>query len=158
MSRWTAAPALPERLANETSGHSMSSDFFGLKVPFLDHVGVKAELNAEGHAVVSVELRPELMNSFNVAHGGVIMTLLDVAMAMAARTSSNHQGGAMTVDMSLNFLRPASGRVVAQGRVLRGGRSLIFCEGEAHDASGQLVAKSLGTFMLRKEMHEGEGN
>ena len=136
----------------------MSTDFFGLNVPFLDLVGVKAELNAEGHAIVSVELRPELMNSFHVAHGGVVMTLLDVAMAMAARTSSGHEGGAMTVDMSLNFLRPASGRVVALGRVLRGGRSLIFCEGEAHDASGQLVAKSLGTFMLRKEMHDGEGN
>jgi acyl-coenzyme A thioesterase PaaI-like protein len=34
--------------------------------------------------------------------------------------------------------------------VLRGGRSLYFCEGEAYDASGELIAKSLGTFKLRR--------
>jgi len=136
----------------------MATDYFGIHVPFLDMLGVKAELNAEGLPVVSVDLRPELMNSYQVSHGGVIMTLLDVAMAMAARTSFRHKGGVMTVDMSMSFLRPATGRVVAQGRVLRGGRSLYFCEAEAQDASGQMVAKSLGTFMLRKEMHDGEGN
>ena len=136
----------------------MGSDFFGIKVPFLDLLGVKAELNAEGDALVSVDLRPELMNSFHASHGGVIMTLLDVAMAMAARTSVKHAAGVMTVDMSMSFLRPGTGRVVAQGHVLRGGRSLFFCEGEARDASGQMIAKSLGTFMLRKEMHDGEGN
>ncbi|MCX7175210.1 MAG: PaaI family thioesterase [Proteobacteria bacterium] len=136
----------------------MATDYFGIQVPFLDMLGVKAELNDEGRPVVSVELRPELMNSYHVSHGGVIMTLLDVAMAMAARTSFQHKGGVMTVDMSMSFLRPATGRVVAQGRVLRGGRSLYFCEAEAQDASGQMIAKSLGTFMLRKEMHDGEGN
>jgi len=136
----------------------MATDYFGIHVPFLDMLGVKAELNAEGLPVVSVDLRPELMNSYQVSHGGVIMTLLDVAMAMAARTSFRHKGGVMTVDMSMSFLRPATGRVVAQGRVLRGGRSLYFCEAEAQDASGQMVAKSLGTFMLRKEMHDGGGN
>lgn len=137
---------------------SARGEFFGLDVPFLDLLGVKAELNQQGDAVVSVDLRSELMNSFHVSHGGVIMTLLDVAMAMAARTSSSHKGGAMTVDMSMSFLRPAKGKVVATGRVLRGGRSLYFCEAEAQDASGQMVAKSLGTFMLRKEIHDGEGN
>lgn len=136
----------------------MATDFFGVKVPFLDLLGARAELNEQGHPIVIVDLRPELMNSFHVSHGGVIMTLLDVAMAMAARTSVRHKGGGMTVDMSVSFLRPASGRVVAQGRVLRAGSSLFFCEGEAQDASGQLVAKSLGTFMLRNEMHDGEGN
>ena len=136
----------------------MATDFFGVKVPFLDLLGARAELNEQGHPIVIVDLRPELMNSFHVSHGGVIMTLLDVAMAMAARTSVRHKGGGMTVDMSVSFLRPASGRVVAQGRVLRAGSSLFFCEGEAQDASGQLVAKSLGTFMLRNEMHDGEGD
>ena len=35
--------------------------------------------------------------------------------------------------------------------VSRGGNSLHFCEGEAYDESGELVAKSLGTFKLRRE-------
>ena len=136
----------------------MPTDYFGIHVPFLDMLGVKAELDAEDRPFVSVDVRPELMNSFHVTHGGVIMTLLDVAMAMSARVSSRHKGGAITVDMSMSFLRPVSGRVTARGRVLHSGRSLYFCEGEAQDASGQMIAKALGTFKLRKEMHDGEGN
>lgn len=125
--------------------------FFGLTIPFLELLGVKAEQAGGGTARISVELRPELLNSFDVSHGGVVMTLLDVAMAVAARASRNHAGGVMTVEMSVSFLRSATGRIVAEGRVLRGGRSLFFCEAEARDESGEMVAKSLGTFKLRRK-------
>jgi uncharacterized protein (TIGR00369 family) len=108
-----------------------------------------------GRSRISLELRPELMNSFEVSHGGVIMTMLDVAMAVAARTSHDHVGGIMTVDMSLSFIRPAKGRIVAEGRVLRGGNSLHFCEGESLRRVGELVAKSLGTFKLRAKPRQG---
>lgn len=127
------------------------SDFFGLTVPFLKHLGVKAEMAEGGRSRISLDLRPEMLNSFEVSHGGVIMTMLDVAMAVAARTSHEHVGSVMTVDMSISFLRSAKGRIVAEGKLLRGGRSLHFCEGEAFDESGELVAKSLGTFKLRRE-------
>jgi uncharacterized protein (TIGR00369 family) len=132
--------------------------FLGLTVPFLDLLGVKAEEIGGGKARISVEPRPELLNSFDVFHGGVIMSLLDVAMAVAARSSRNHAGGVMTVDMSVSFMRSASGSIMAEGRVLRGGQSLYFCEGEVLDENGELVAKSIGTFKLRREMHKGEGN
>ena len=130
---------------------SGSDEFFGLKVPFLTHLGVKAELGEGGRSRISLELRPELLNSFEVSHGGVVMTMLDVAMAMAARTSHAHVGGIMTVDMSVSFIRAAKGRIVAHGKLLRGGNSLHFCEGEAFDESGELVAKSLGTFKLHHQ-------
>ena len=42
--------------------------------------------------------------------------------------------------------------------MLRGGQSLYFCEGEVVDIDGELVAKAIGTFKLRREMHKGEGN
>ncbi len=132
--------------------------FLGLTVPFLDLLGVKAEEIGGGKARISVEPRPELLNSFAVFHGGVIMSLLDVAMAVAARSSRNHAGGVMTVDMSVSFMRSASSSIVAEGRVMRGGQSLYFCEGEVVDENGEMVAKALGTFKLRREMHKGEGN
>lgn len=130
---------------------SGTADFFGLKVPFLKHLGVRAEEAGGGHSRISLDLRPEMMNSFEVSHGGVIMTMLDVAMAVAARTAHDHVGGVMTIDMSVSFMRSAKGRIVAEGKLLRGGNSLHFCEGEAFDESGELVAKSLGTFKLRRE-------
>lgn len=125
-------------------------NIFGVHVPFLELLGVSAELGEGGHSRLSLELRPELLNHLGVSHGGVMMTLLDVAMAVAARTSHARPMGVITVDMSINFLRGGSGRLIAEGHLLRGGRSLHFCEGEVTDASGQRVAKALGTFKLRE--------
>lgn len=126
------------------------ADLFGLYVPFLEHLGVRGEQAGDGSSRIVLDLRPEMMNSFEVSHGGIVMTMLDVAMAVAARTAHGHDGGVITVDMSLSFIRSAKRRIVAEGKLLRGGKSLNFCEGTAYDEDGELVAKSLGTFKLRR--------
>ncbi|MBS1108360.1 MAG: thioesterase superfamily protein [Anaeromyxobacteraceae bacterium] len=95
-------------------------------------------------------LRPELMNSFHDAHGGVVMALADVALAVAAITQDGAARGAITVDLSVSFLGPGKGTLLAEARCLRAGRSLAFSEGEIRDAEGSLVAKALGTFKLRR--------
>jgi acyl-coenzyme A thioesterase PaaI-like protein len=41
--------------------------------------------------------------------------------------------------------------VLAEGRVLHGGKSTAFCEGMARDDKGQLLAKAIGTFKLLPE-------
>ncbi len=124
--------------------------FFGRKIPFLKLLGARAEHREKGRAVVSIEVRQELTNSWKFAHGGVLLTLLDVAMGSAARTTDGHAAGIVTVSLTVNFIRPCSGLLRAEGRVLRSGRSLVFCEGEVRDASGEVQAKGIGTFRLKK--------
>ncbi|MNG39445.1 hypothetical protein D3C84_1275310 [compost metagenome] len=51
--------------------------------------------------------------------------------------------------MHVGFMRPATGRVEATGRATGGGRSVCFCEAEAVDATGQVIAKAMGTFRYR---------
>lgn len=131
----------------------MGETFFGLSIPFLDLLGVQAEHVQQGRAVVSLDVRHELTNSWEVAHGGVVVALLDVSMAVAARSANDHAGGVVTVEMSVNFMQTAAGRLTAEGRVLRNGRSLVFCEGEVRDEGGRLVAKAIGTFKLRRDRH-----
>lgn len=126
----------------------MNVDLHTQNIPFCSFLGIEAYINAEGQTVIAVELRPDLMNSHQAAHGGVIMSLLDVAMTRAAAMSSGHKGAGVTSDFSVQFLSQAKGRIVAVGKVLRSGRSLIFCEAEARDVLGQLVAKSHGTIFL----------
>ncbi len=119
-------------------------------VPYRDLLGVRSEHHEKGRAVLSLETRHELTNSWGGTHGGVVMALLDMSMASAARTTAEHDTGGITIDMSISFLRAGSGRLEAEGRVLRNGKALIFCEGEVRDASGELVAKAIGTYMLRR--------
>jgi uncharacterized protein (TIGR00369 family) len=131
--------------------------FFGLQLPFLELLGVRAEHWEHGRAVVSLELRKELSNSWGSAHGGVLTSLLDVAMGGAAMIPDSHASGVVTVNLTVTFLRSGAGRLVAEGRMMKGGRSLVFCEGEVRDGAGELVAKAVGTFKVKPRREPGGG-
>ena len=127
--------AMPERLA------------FPRRIPFADALGFELWRFDGGHAELQLALEPGLHNSFGVAHGGVLMTLLDVAMARAATSVPDAPSTTVvTVEMSSRFVRPARGGLVAEGEVLHAGGSLCTCEARLHDAGGNLVATAMGTF------------
>jgi uncharacterized protein (TIGR00369 family) len=126
------------------------TSFFGLDIPFLHHLGVVPEYARDGKSRVSLELKPEFTNSFQVAQGGVIMTLLDFAMASATRSAHNHPLGVITIDMNTSFLRPSIGKIVVEGSVLKAGKTINYCEAVVLNDAGEITAKASGTFTLRK--------
>jgi uncharacterized protein (TIGR00369 family) len=122
------------------------------KIPFLMHLGVVTEELGEGNARLSIAIPKELTNSLGTAHGGVIMSLLDVAVCTAARTLHPESIGAITIDMSTSFIGGGSGaRLLAEARVLQDGRSMSFCEAEARNEDGSLVAKCIATVRVRSK-------
>ena len=126
----------------------MTGRIFGLTIPFGDYVGIEALEQGDGFVHTSLEIKPELMNSWGVAHGGAVMTLLDLTLGMAARSVDMRSNGSITVEIKVNFIKAATGRVHAEGRATRAGKSLVFCEGEVRDANEDLCAKATGTFKL----------
>ncbi|WP_114636911.1 PaaI family thioesterase [Polynucleobacter necessarius] len=129
---------------------SEHTSYFGLKIPFLAHLGVVPEHAKDGKSRISLEIKPEYENSFGIAHGGVIMTLLDFAMGAAARSTTDIPLGAMTIDMMVSFLRPSIGKIVVEGSILKPGKTINYCEAIVLNEAGEITAKSSGTFMLRK--------
>lgn len=129
----------------------------GSDVPFLQHLGVEVVHQEQGRVIMALQIKPEYTNSWHVAHGGVTMTLLDVAMGGALRTTDPERGSAVSIEIKVNFLAPGNGRLSAEGRVLQRGSSISVCEGEIRDESGALVAKALGTYMLKRRK-EQEGS
>ena len=133
---------------------SLSKEY-GTQLPFIDHLGIERVENPEGRALLAMELKPMFQNSWNAAHGGVIMTMIDSAMSLAVRLHlQGAPGGVLTIEMNTKFIRPGLGdRLVAEGRVIGGGRTTLFCEAEVRDGAGHLVAKGMGTMkpLKRKE-------
>lgn len=127
-------------------------------IPFLELLSVRRESVGQGVAVVAVELRPDLLNNHGGGHGGVVMTLLDSAMANAALGLIDFTREVVTIDMHVGFMRPASGRLVATGRTTGGGRSVCFCEAELVDGTGSVVAKAMGTFRYRSPVVAASGS
>lgn len=125
--------------------------------PFLNLVGVAADGIGPGWARIALEPRPELANMHGAVHGGVIMTLLDTTMARAAMSQQGFRLSVVSTGVTTNFLRPGLGRLVVEARAIGGGRSTCFCEAEVKDASGQLVAKGLGTFKYQKPPQQADG-
>ena len=127
----------------------MMQNTYGMRIPFTEHLGVNLVEMTKEHALVVIEKRPELLNSWGATHGGVIMTMLDLVMSWAVRGHYDIIGGVLTVDMSVGFMKAGYGeKILAEGRVLHGGKSTAFCEGEARDVDGSLLAKAIGTFKL----------
>jgi len=132
----------------------MSAGRFDIRIPFVDHLGVELLEKADGRVRIAFTPRPEHFNSWNGIHGGVVMTLLDIALSSASRALDPACSGATTVEMKTNFLAIARGAVVGEGNAQRAGRSLIYAEGELRDAAGTLLAKASGTFKL---IHSRDG-
>lgn len=122
------------------------------RIPFLGHLGMRQEPSAPGESIVRLpELKPELCNLLPAAHGGVVMTLLDVAMARAATSATGAASSSVvTVEMSTRFVRPARGPLTARGRIVNAGGSLATCQADLFQDDGTLVATAMGTFKYWK--------
>ena len=119
---------------------------FVKKIRFAEHLGVKIDSLDKGVARLSLEIKPEFTTSWGTVHGGAILSLLDITLSMSARTLYDPPRSIMTIDLSAQFIGTAKGILRAEGRVVRAGKSTIFCEGEVKNEAGELVAKAIGTF------------
>lgn len=120
------------------------------KIPFVAHLKILTEELGEGTARLSMPVEPHLKNSLGTAHGGVIMSLLDVALCTAARTLHPDSIGVVTIDLSTSFIGGATGaKLFAEARVMKDGRSMSFVEAEAKNDDGSLVAKAIATVRVR---------
>jgi len=66
--------------------------------PFMISLGFDGEVTAPGQARMRVQLRPEHLNNWGSAHGGLLFTLADSAFALA---SNSH--GPLAVSLSAHM-------------------------------------------------------
>ncbi|MDA0981485.1 MAG: PaaI family thioesterase [Proteobacteria bacterium] len=134
-----------------SAGSPISQDTyeFTKKIPFSEHLGIRVESLEKGVARLSMVIRPEFMTSWGTAHGGSILSLLDITLSMSARTLYNPPRSIMTIDLSTQFIGTSTGVLKSEGRVSQAGQTTIFCEGEVRNEAGDLVAKAIGTFRAR---------
>ncbi|WP_320042779.1 PaaI family thioesterase [uncultured Desulfobacter sp.] len=120
------------------------------KYPFLEEVGLEVIYAKDGESELEVNLAEKHTTSWGSMHGGVTMTLLDVCMSRAARSSDPEESGAATIEMKVSFFQPGGQigqRVTGKGRLLHNSGRMFFCEGEVWNGE-KLVAKALGTFKV----------
>jgi len=132
---------------------------FPLHIPFAEDLGLVLVHMHEGQAEVAFEPAARQLNSFGVAHGGALMSLLDVAMCHAARSTNgppyNAGPGVVTLELKTSFMRPGQGRLRCLAKVLHRTATLAFCEAQVLNEAGALTAHASGTFKFLRAIPAG---
>jgi uncharacterized protein (TIGR00369 family) len=129
---------------------------FPLKIAFVEHLGFELVKFEGGEAEIHCALKPELLNTWQVAHGGLLMTLLDVCMAHAAR-STEERGKQAAPGLVTLEMKPGEEYVIAKARLMHRTATLAFTEGSVYNrrADGSLsemIAHATGTFKFLKAL------
>ncbi|GAB4368457.1 MAG: PaaI family thioesterase [Bryobacter sp.] len=131
---------MKERLA--AGKYSAVCDLLGMEV-----VRVEA-----GEAEIYMNVNSQMFNPFGTVHGGILCDLADMAMGTAFFTTLEAGEGLATVELKINFLRPArEGRLQAVAKVVHRGRLMGLVECEVKNEEGKLVAKANSTCMVVKD-------
>jgi uncharacterized protein (TIGR00369 family) len=129
---------------------------------FWRHLGIEVEAAQAGWVRLRVPIRDELRNAAGApVHGGVYSALIDTAVGGALSTL--HEGsaggtGQTTLDLNVSFMAGASGgHLIAEGRILKRGRTIAFGDAQITDASGALLAVGRATYMILPPRAERSG-
>ena len=111
-----------------------------------------------GTIKIEVLAKPEFINPIGIIQGGFLTAMLDEALGGAIAAMLDDNQFAPTIELKVNFIRPAHvGPLVAEGRVVHRGISLVFLQAELHTLEGQLIATATATAqiqVIRKRANE----
>ena len=100
-------------------------------------IGAEMTELAPGYCAISIRPKPEILQQHGYIHAGIVATIVDSAGGYAGFTLFPADSSVLTVEFKLNLLAPAIGdRLVAEGFVIKPGRTLAITRGEVHAETG----------------------
>lgn len=122
-------------------------------------IGARLDAVEPGYCAISLEPHERVSQQHGYVHGGVVSMIADTAGGYAGYSLFPADASVLTVEYKLNLLAPAQGdRIVAEGFVVKPGRTLCITRGEVHAVRGgqrKLVALMQQTLMLMHGMEDG---
>jgi uncharacterized protein (TIGR00369 family) len=100
-------------------------------------IGAELKEVAPGYCAIALAPRPEIAQQHGYVHAGVVTTIVDSAGGYAGFTLFPADSSVLTVEFKINLLAPAEGdRLIAEGFVVKPGRTLVITRGEVHAERG----------------------
>ena len=117
---------------------------------FADHVGIELLEVSEGRARAKMEIKDHHLNGVNIAHGGAIFSLADLAFAVA---SNSHQTVALSINVSISYVKAsvAGETLFAEANEVSLNPKLATYEVRVTDETNDIIAIFLGTVYRKKD-------
>ncbi len=124
-----------------------------------DHASKSLGMNlieiGNGHATITMEVRPDMVNGLGVCHGGLIFSLADSAMAFATNARNQY---ALATSAEIDWVSPGLLGTVLTANVVerhRQGKNTI-CDAVVTDSDGNVVAYFRGRTRTVRGQHIDE--
>lgn len=120
-------------------------------VPIGDTLGFRLTEAENGRVVLAGRPDERFYNLIGTVHGGWTAAILDTALALSTLSTLDDKSTFTTVDIRINYLRGITvdlGELVAEGRVLQGGRRIAYGESKLIDRDGKLLAHGTGSCII----------
>ncbi|MGB3131228.1 MAG: hotdog fold thioesterase [Saprospiraceae bacterium] len=102
---------------------------------FSQWLGIEKILTEEGHCILKMEVRDEMLNGFDVAHGGIVYSFCDSAFAFSCNSYNNIS---VSIETSVSHTK-----AISKGDVLTAESKLIT------------QTKKIGTYqVIAKNQHD----
>ena len=119
-----------------------------LPPPVAELIGIDIESAEAGKTVMSMVAGERHSNPMGTLHGGILCDLADAAMGTAYASQLATGETFATLELKMNFLRPFwTGRLISEGRIVSGGRTVGMVEADVRDENGRLIARASATCM-----------
>lgn len=117
---------------------------------FHDLLGYTFREWRDGYVELELEVLKKHRNRQGWIHGGVILSLLDIASTFAGNHSEDGPIASVTMNMSCNFIAGTQENTIrAEGNLVRTGRSTFFTENRVfEDSSGNILATAQGVHKI----------
>ena len=126
-------------------------------VPFMRHLGMEFVEGGDGWAKIRLRYQDENSTMGKALHGGALASLIDTTGAMAAWTTAQiatPQYFGSTVGVNVNYLSGAIGEdVVAEGRILKRGKEIIYTDVRVTNEEGKLLAQGTVVYRIVETPH-----
>ena len=115
---------------------------------FAGELGVRAESAQDGDAHLEFVAEAQHLNPAGSVHGGVLATLADTAMGLAARSRIGEDDVPATSQLTLAYLNAAQeGLLTVDAHVRKTGEHLLLCDADI-DQDGKTIVHAVATFAL----------
>ncbi len=131
----------PQEIVNAMMAKDSFSQWLGIQV-----LEVK-----EGYAKIQMTVRPEMVNGFEIAHGGISFSFADSAFAFASNSRGKH---AVSTEVSISHLSAikVGDILTAESSEIKSGKQIAVYAVKISNQDNKLVAHFKGNvFRMEKE-------
>jgi acyl-CoA thioesterase len=119
--------------------------------PFFCLTGIDIVSAEPGVAVLTMPVRPDMLNGVGWLQGGMLVAIADEAMALALYPLLEKNEGIATIAESTSFVKGVrEGIILAEARVIKKGRRVAFMEADvwADEEKTILLSRTSASFAI----------